>query len=90
MFRFDHANTKTFHHEPARRSRTRAEHRGFGLLGLHAGGRRGVAGRPSFGSCRIWRGAAVFRHPAGAGLAREPVLLLLRFECVATQDSDQE
>ena len=73
LLRFGHANTKMLDHEPVDRGRIRVERRSFGRLGLDAGGLRAAADGRSFGSCRVWRGAAVFLHPAGAGLALAPV-----------------
>jgi len=73
LFRFGHANTKTLDREPAGRGRIGVEYRGFGPLGLERRRAAWRGWRPSFGCCRIWRAAAVFRHCAGAGLAPGPV-----------------
>ena len=73
--RFGHANTKTLDYEPVDRGRIRVERRSFGRLGLE---RRRAERRgwwPFLGSCRVWRGAAVFLHLAGAGLALAPVCM---------------
>jgi hypothetical protein len=78
LLRYGHANAKRLDHEPVDRGRIGVERRGFGPLGPE---RRGW--RRFLGSCRLWRGAAVFHHQASAGLALAPVCI------VPTQDSDR-
>jgi hypothetical protein len=81
--RFGHADTKTFHHEPAGRGQIGVERRGFGLLAWNAGGQSGVAGgRPlAVTGC----GAA----PRYSSIGRGPVWPPHRFARAPTQESDQ-
>jgi hypothetical protein len=84
LLRFGHGNTKTLDHEPVDFGRTWIERRSFGPLGLERRRAERRGWRPFLAPCRVWPGAAVFLHRAGAGLG-----LLLRFARVPTQDSDQ-
>ena len=73
LLRFGHANTKTLDQEPVDLRRTWIERRSFGPLGLERRRAERRGWRPFLASCRVWRGAAVFLHRAGAGLALAPI-----------------
>ena len=75
LLRFGHANTKMLDHEPVDRGRIKVERRRFGPLGLERRRTERRGWRPFLDTCRICRGAAVFLHLAGAGLALVPVCM---------------
>jgi hypothetical protein len=72
LLRFGHADTKTLDHEPVDLGQITVERRGFGEFGLERRRAERRVWRPILGSCRVWRGAAVFLPLAGAGLALAP------------------